>query len=113
MRGFRAVREERERGPARAATDDDRDAEKRDSVFGLLTLAMCAVPPLLVVLLLVARLEGQLEGSLAFVLIPLFIVVVCTCCGACLIVIVVRPPAAADTHDEENPPEDEAGGGTG
>jgi hypothetical protein len=66
------------------ATDDDKDTESGDSLQSICFQGLCALPIFIFLILLAARLELQLGGSLAAVFAPIFIAVGCVCCAGCI-----------------------------
>ena len=65
------------------ATDDDKDADTGDSVQSIMLQSLCALPLLIFFILLAARLEWELSGSLAAVFAPIFITIGCVFIAGC------------------------------
>ena len=68
---------EHQRAEPLRATDDDRDSNAGDSLQSICTQCICALPVFIFLVLLAARLESELPGSLALIFIPIFITVGC------------------------------------
>ena len=66
------------------ATDDDKDTDAGDSIQSICVQGLCALPLLIFLVLLAARLESELHGSLAAVFAPIFIAVGCVCFAGCV-----------------------------